>query len=108
MFSVELDAELDDDKYMKEENNIIVHTKPNIDSQVHRKVNSLHIGMFIFEDFLIEGGWYDCITFVNLIFLIFIKHWISLVPKSGRNKFFGKCTQIFLSNLLNHLISVIA
>jgi len=34
MFSVELDAELDDDKYMKEENNIIVHTKPNIDSQV--------------------------------------------------------------------------
>lgn len=56
MFSVELDAELDDDKYMKEENNIIVHTKPNIDSQVHRKVNSLHIGMFIFEDFLIEGG----------------------------------------------------
>jgi len=40
IFSVELDAELDDDKYMNEENNIIVHTKPSIDSQVHRKVYS--------------------------------------------------------------------
>jgi len=86
-----------------------VHTKPNIDSQVHRNVYSLHIGMFIFEDFLIGGGWDDFIAFVNLVFLDdFLLntefHWWQ-----NREEiiFLESALKFFLSNLLYHLISEI-